>query len=75
MGVMVYSVFWGNIALRTSDYGKYGRFLVMGHAGFISLTVSRLGKPKDQAQTFAFPRREGAPGTGTTTPYYYHYYY
>ena len=28
------------LQLRTSNYGNYGRFLIMGKAGFISSTVS-----------------------------------
>ena len=30
-----------DLDLRTLNYGTYGRFLIMGHAGFISSTGSR----------------------------------
>ena len=33
------------ITFRTLNYGNYGTFLIMGHAGFISSTV-RLPRPR-----------------------------
>ena len=34
------------ITLRTLDYGKYGKFLILGNAGFKSSTVGIRGFPE-----------------------------
>ena len=44
-----------SITLRTLNYGNYGIFLLMGHAGFISSTVVPLTRvPVYQGAIFLF---------------------
>ena len=58
------------MTLRTLDYGNYGIFLIMGHAGFCPSTVGadETGNPKPYTQSQTWkprhlgPNRLGAMG-------------
>ena len=43
MGIMVYSLYYGNYGIFLINYGNYGIFLIVGHAGFCPSTVGLSG--------------------------------
>ena len=43
MGVLLLMIEILSITLRALNYGNYGTFRIMGHAGFISSTVVIIG--------------------------------